>query len=165
MPARSRDAARRRGDFVGVAIAGLDDAHRQRVRGEDHQLVRLRLRRAHALGERLDQQRMSVERLDRLELRRRPAAPPSRRRCTSATLSVENCGASGMPITRVDAGRGELGERVLDERLPVAHADGDRHVRAEPRAQRRGLRLRDVGERRASADRAVVLAHLVHELG
>ena len=60
-------------------------------------------------------------------------------------------------MTRVDAGRGQLGERVLDERLPVAHADRDRDVRAEPRAQRRRLRQRDVGQRRAAADRLVVV--------
>ena len=81
------------------------------------------------------------------------------------TLSVENCGAIGMPTTRVDAAAGELLERVLDERLPVAHADGDRHAGAEPRAQRLGLREREVGQRRAPADRVVVVPHLLDELG
>ena len=55
-------------DLVGVAVAGLDDADRQRVRREDDRLVGLRLRRAHALGERVEQQRMGVEGFDRLEL-------------------------------------------------------------------------------------------------
>ena len=68
------------------------------------------------------------------------------------TLSVENCGAIGMPMTRVTPAVGELGERVLDERLPVAHADRDRDVGPKPLAQRGRLGLRDVGERRPPAD-------------
>ena len=52
-----------------------------------------------------------------------------------------------------DTGAAEFVERVLDERLPVAHPDGHRHVGSEPRPQRRSLRVRDVGERRAPADR------------
>ena len=58
------------------------------------------------------------------------------------TLSVENCGASGMPMMRVTPAAASSRERVLDERMPVAHADGDRNVGAEPRAQRVGLRQR-----------------------
>ena len=59
------------------------------------------------------------------------------------TLSVENCGAIGMPMTRATPAARELRERVLDERLPVAHADGDRDVGARA-ALRSAVGLRHV---------------------
>ena len=81
------------------------------------------------------------------------------------TLSVENCGAIGMPITRrtPDAASSPSASLMNGRqfRMPTA----DRDVAAESCRERRRLRERDIGERRASANRAVVVLHLGDELG
>ena len=128
MPARSRHAARGRGDFVRVPIAAPRSTRAGRLCAVNMtSLARRAARGAHALGERLQQQRDARGTTRPPRTARRRAAPRVAASMYFCTLSVENCGAIGMPMTRVDAGRRQLGERVLDERLPVAHADGDRH--------------------------------------
>jgi len=80
--------------------------YHQAVRREDHQLRRLGLRCAHALGERIEQQRMRVKRLDRVELDRRPAAPVPPRRCISARSASRTAAPSDADDAR-DARRRE----------------------------------------------------------
>ena len=83
-----------------------------------------------------------------------------------ATLSVENCGASGMPMMRVTPARRELGERRrlmngVQLRMPTATGTS-----GPSRARKRvALSQRQVGQRRAPADRLVVVPHLLDELG
>ena len=72
------------------------------------------------------------------------------------TLSVENCGASGMPTTR-EMPVPQRPQDVGDERVPVPHAD--HHLHSGPRRSRSAFRCctRDVGEWRAAADGGVVV--------
>ena len=142
-----------------------------------------RLRLANALGERVEQQRMCVKGIEPRRGSCRQAAPARPHRSTLTTLSVENCGASGMPMMRVTPLAAEPGDGILDERLPVAHADRDRNIVAEPPARARRLapssdpsaasarrsprscgsfRRRAQGRRPSAAHEAQILRHLVH---
>src|ERR1700712_5434439 len=80
------------------------------------------------------------------------------------TLSVENCGAIGMPIARVTPAAASSASASLMNgaqlRIPTATGIPG----PGPRAHRAPRPWGDVGERRAAADGAVVRAHLVHEL-
>ena len=103
---------------------------------------------------------MRVKRLDRVELH---AGRQRRRRRVDVLLHAER-----RELRRHrdaddarDAAAGELGERVLDERRQLRMPTATGTSGAEPRAQRLRLRERDVGQRRASADRLVVVPHLV----
>ena len=69
------------------------------------------------------------------------------------TLSVENCGASGMPMMRVDAAAASSASASLMNGCQLRMPTATGHVGAESRPERRGLRQRDLGERRAAADR------------
>ena len=85
---------------------------------------------AHALGERVEQQR--VRRETSAPRSNRMPAGSAARRGVDVLLHAERRELRRQRDAddAVDACRRELGERVLDERLPVAHADGDRHVAA-----------------------------------
>ena len=80
------------------------------------------------------------------------------------TMSYKN-GAFNLPGGGAKGGANQRRERVFDERAPVTHADGNRHVRPKTRPKIIGLCMRDVGERRASADRFVVVTHFGDEFG
>ena len=58
---------------------------------------------------------------------------------------------------------GHLADDLLDPRRPVAHAEVAAEVVAELGLERVDLPPRDLEERRAPADRAVVLGDLVHD--
>jgi len=61
-----------------------------------------------------------------------------------------------------------FGERVGEKRMPVAHADVNRQLRAvvfEPLAQSLGLCLGQAGQRRHAAEQFVVMRHLFDTLG
>ena len=165
MPARSATARRRSGDFVGVA-----DRRTSMTRTGSACAVKITSSSGFGCAARIRSVNASTSSgwvwndstASNCIL---PAAP----RCAASmyflTLSVENCGAIGMPITRVDACRGRVRRAAslmngFQLRMPTATGMSGPSLRA----QRRRLRLGDVGQRRSSADRAVVLAHLVHEL-
>ena len=73
-----------------------------------------------------------------------------------------------MPSARRQPAVLHLGERLVQERLPVAHADVDRQrppLRGEGGAQPVGLAARQVVERRPPADQLVVVRDLLEPLG
>ena len=132
------------------------------MRGEHDELVGFGRRRAHSLGERVEQQRMCVKRLDGFECH-------SGRKGSSRGVDVL-LHAERRKLRRErnanhprHAGPSEPGERVVDQRRPVAHADRNRNLATETRLQRIGLRLREVGQRRPASDRLVVVPHLGDE--
>jgi hypothetical protein len=69
----------------------------------------------------------------------------------------------GNPDNTRDALRRELVDRLLEKRLPIPHADRDRHLRTKATRERLGLRERQLGQGRSTANRLVVVAHLGDE--
>ena len=83
------------------------------------------------------------------------------------TLSVENCGAMGMPDDAPGSDPFDLAYRVGDERSPVAHTHDNGNVEAiggKLRPKRVTLLERDVGQRRSAADRFPVVGHFSDQL-
>ena len=126
--------------------------------GKDDALVGFRLRGAKPLGERVDQQRVEMERFDRVEPdavgQRGPGGvhvfpDAQRRKLRGQRNPDETSGAGGHQ--RLD--------RLGDERRPVPHAGRDRNARPQPLLQRVALSTGDVGQRRPAADGRVIVAH------
>ena len=142
---------------VRVRIASLNDADRQACAVKTTSSSGCRRRGAHA--RRRTRQSASDARETIAPARTRTPAGSAAVAASMyfCTLSVENCGAIGMPIDARHAGGGELGERVLDERPPVAHPDRDGHAGPRRARSASACAQRDVGQRRASADRRVVV--------
>ena len=77
-------------------------------------------------------------------------------------------GGGDEPDRPADAGPRHLGERVGKEGMPVPHADEYREVEAgspKPLAETRGLRTRQVCERRDAAEMLIVMRHLFDTFG
>ena len=172
-----RELADARGDVLGaraelalVGIAGLDDAERQAVRGQERATVRSRspagtLARARstiASRERLGElgRATPVRSARRSRARARPRArPPSprRRRRRRVLRERHDDDASRSASAR------ELGEDLLRVRTKEAIRGANGHAEARLEA------LRDLAidgvERRAPADRLVASPHLGEQLG
>ena len=81
---------------------------------------------------------MGVKRVNRVERSCRPAAPRAAASKYFVTLSVENCGASGMPMTRVTPGAASSASASLMNgfqlRMPTATGtSGPSRSRRAPR--------------------------------
>ena len=116
------------------------------MRGEDDLLAVETASSAHALGKRREEQWMIVERLHGHE------GDPLRQRRNGAVLIFRDAQRRELRSQRDadDAGhapRGQIGHRLLDERLPVAHADDDGDLGSETMGQRLALRQRQLGQR------------------
>ena len=132
------DEARRLGELVGVAAA-LGHRGRDAVRGEDDRRRRaallrdLRERGAHAVGVRLDEARVVVERAQLQHLGRARADRGLRAVDVLAVLAAARVRAERRGEEREHPARArrlELAQRVLEERVPVAVPEGDRQVDA-----------------------------------
>ena len=156
-PYGSPDASTR----CGKAVRAEDDVDASRARPPAS--AKARPRRAPRTPRRARERRGSSERArsgfarGRARGRRRPSAGSGRR------TAREKCGAS----TRLTASRHallrHLSDDLLDPGRPVAHAEVAAEVVAELGLERVDLPRRDLEERRAPADRAVVLGDLVDD--
>ena len=162
-PTTFGDAARSAGDFICVWIARFNDSRGQAVRGEDDLFIGVWCRRAQSLSERIEQQRMIEERMDRLDAH-------ARWKGSCGSVEVLRYAERGElrgkrnPDDARHALRGKIVDRLFQERLPVAHADRDRYVRAKAARQRGALSKRQVGQRRPTANRLVVVTHFSDKL-
>jgi hypothetical protein len=149
--------------LIRVPIARLDRFHGKGVRGEHDELVLFRSGGADTLGKGVDEQRVRMKRFHGIE------AHTGRHRRGSRIDVLLHAQCRELRRHRdaedaLNAGARQLANRVLDERMPVAHPDRDGHVGPEACAQGVCLRTRQIGERRSAADRRVVVAHLRDEL-
>ena len=157
------DAARSGRDLVCIPIARVDRTNGQAVRRENDGLVCSGAGLADAFRECLKQQGMGAKALNRGQL-----DPCRQCGCRGVVVLLD---AQGRKLRRerdaddvVHARCRQIGQGVGNERAPIAHADSDRPFCPERAAQRVGLRQGDLGERRATADRFVIVTHLGDEL-
>ena len=168
MPHRSATAFAVAATSIRVRIAGGGHALRQAVGGEHDVFIGLRLFGEHFLGECLDEQRMIVKRPHARELDARRQARLVAASMYFCTLSVENCGASGMPTMRRApvASMSRIASAMNGRQLRMPTTTGmSRPSAASCACKRLALLEREVGQRRAAADRFPVVRHLLDELG
>ena len=126
-----------------------------------------RERRADVIGVRLDESGMlvPVADVDDVDV---GAVPAREQRVARVADVLAVLRAAGVAALRrgehadraADAGARHLGQRVRQERMPVAHADVDRQrqpARGERVLQRRRLAQRQLGQRRDAAEALVVV--------
>ena len=150
--------------------------HRHAVRGEDHRRrAPARGRDAgeglvHALGHGRDEERMIAPRGREDDLGRAVADLVARRRDVGRVALPRSL---GLERRQDDAERApmpgvlHLRERLVQERVPVPHADVDGQGEAllcERASERVGLAARQLVQRRAPADQLVVVRHLFEAL-
>ena len=164
-PQPRRQRLRGAPQLVGIRVARLEDPSRQTVRGEDH----LHLQRG---GEPL--QRLRELLVQPLEELRVLAPAPHQGELEPSTGRLEQLLLVGADRQRRVVGGHRDGDDaphavahdplhgILDERMPVAHADVD--GQAQRLGERRSLRFRPSPDGRAAADLRVVAADLGDEL-
>ena len=154
-PARSRDEPRTsRAAGLGTGRRSSRMRSGRRVRGEDDVGVGA----ADAVGEDVEERLVVVPALDEHELGAAARAPPRAARGSRRSRAASSGARGRARRSRRRRPASARSTASRDPRPPVLHADVDRH--GELALERGALRLRDLVQRRATADAPVALGQL-----